>query len=99
MGAKIFNVGYFDIPDTDPDSDLFNPAFMPGDYVIGNLTISSDAQGIVRLALNDAENAGTAPPEFIFEIVDGQVIPEPSSAVLAVIGLIGLAGVRRRRRA
>ena len=80
----------------------------PGVQQLGIFTISDDAQGVLLEAIiGDQAGAdvptGTSPHTAPFAdwfVADGAfAVPEPSSAVLAVLGLVGLTVVRRRRRA
>ena len=79
----------------------------PGFNQIGIFTISNDAQAIVLSGISSDEASGdvptgTSPHTVTFDewfVQDGAFdIPEPSSALLAVIGVIGLGAVRRRRK-
>lgn len=79
----------------------------PGHNQIGIFTISNDAQGVVLSGISSDEASGevptgTSPHVVTFDdwfVEDGAfAVPEPSSALLAVIGMIGLGAVRRRRK-
>lgn len=77
-----------------------------GTFVIMMLTLSDNARGSVRAATSDPESGHCFDcpppiPPFILEypIVDGEIIvPEPSTALLAILGLVGLIGSRIGRK-
>lgn len=63
------------------------------DYPVARITLADTANG--TLTLFAADEANSAP--YVFAIVNGVVIPEP--ATLGLLGLGGLAMLRRRRLA
>lgn len=94
------------------DKDITTIWFTPepndeiaGTFVIAMLTLSDNARGSVRAATSDPElcvggHCSPPNPPFILDypIVNGEIIvPEPSTGLLAVLGLMG-GNLRRRRR-
>ena len=89
------------------DPDPLSDDSVPGVHVIGMITLSDDAAGTFLLRVVDTDTVDQkdpprpANPAIIqAQIIEGHiVIPEPTTFVLAALGMMGLGFIRRRRRA
>jgi hypothetical protein len=64
-------------------------------------TFTSNGAGVLTVSMTDAYSGATQSTGIrlnAFELSSVNVVPEPSTAVLAALGLLGLMGTRRRRR-
>ena len=83
----------------DVDADAGTATFSIGDFEIGTVS-GVDLAGGLALNYTDPFGSVASKPEFAFGVFDNlQVtqVPEPSSALLALLGCLGLSFVRRRR--
>ena len=86
------------------DSDAGTANFAIDGFSIGtvdsNVGDAVDLAGGVALTYRDPFGSVASKPEFAFGIFDNLTItqvPEPSSALLALLGLLGFAGIARKR--
>ncbi len=79
-----FSLTWWDLPDDGA-----------GTWLLFILTITTDAMGTITGTNYDADTAATG-VDFAFEIVNGQIIPEPATVVTLLLCASGL--LRRRRK-
>ena len=89
----------------DVNTDAGTAKFSVDDFEIGTIDTASnpgfDLDGTLALTFRDPFGSVSTKPEFSFGVFDNLVVtqvPEPASAVMALLGLLGLAGTARRRR-
>jgi hypothetical protein len=82
---QLFEHVWFDTPDrTEVETGM---------HIVGMITLSDDAEGLITGNMASVEFKGLDVVPFEFPVP----IPEPSTFVLAVLGLMGLGFTRRRR--
>lgn len=93
FGGNLGSLGHIDVGD-----DELSPN-VPGPYGDPQVTFVAPTTGAYTVAVTNYARNGTPPYDFTLEAtgISEAAIPEPATAVLAGIGLLCLALVRRRR--
>ncbi len=88
----------------DVDSDAGTAKFAVDDFEIGTIDAAQndgfDLGGTLALTFRDPFGSVSNKPEFSFGVFDNLVVtqvPEPASALMALLGCLGLVGYARRR--
>ena len=88
--------------DWNEEPDYFNLTWIDepddgaGTWLLGVVTITTDAMGTITGTNYDADTSENG-VDFAFEIVNGQIVPEPASVALLLLGFSALLKKRKMK--